>query len=65
MRVLRSPHSNVIQCPLTSILYSPLSAMKVMVPAALGGSIMRCSISVFSFTAPKISPPEMWLPTWS
>ena len=35
-----------------------------MVPAALGGNMTLCSMSVFSLTVPKISPPEIWLPAW-
>ena len=48
----------------TSMEYEPLSAIRVMVPIARGGSrILWLSTSEFSYTLPKISPPEMWSPT--
>lgn len=38
--------------------------MLVMVPIALGGSmILWLSIKEFSYTEPKMSPPEIWSPT--
>ena len=37
--------------------------MRVILPLALGGSMILCSMRLFSGTMPKMSPPEMWSPT--
>ena len=49
---------------LTSMTYSPGSAIKVIVPCPFGCSIIRCSMREFSFTVPNMSPPDMWFPTY-
>ena len=49
----------------SSTVYSPFLAIFLIVPLALGGKIIRCSlIKEFSSTLPHTSPPAIWSPSF-